>query len=52
MKIITKQIKIDKTLNADIIETALKTYGEPLRWAIVKVLEKEYLIEAVFTENN
>lgn len=51
MKIETKQVTINKTLNNDTIEQSLSEYGEPLRWAIVDVTNNKFVIEAVFIKN-
>jgi len=48
MKITTKQVEINRTLNNYEIEKELSIHGEPLRWAVVKATEEKFLIEAVF----
>ena len=48
MEIITREIKIKKTLNNDEIEKELSQYGEPLRWAVVDVIDNSFLVDAVF----
>ncbi len=50
MKIHTKQVKINKTIDNTEIEKVLFQYGEPLRWAIVEVLDNEFIIDGVFIE--
>lgn len=48
MNLITKQVEIEKSLNCEEIESSLKKYGNPLRWAIVKVLQDKFVVEGVF----
>ncbi len=48
MKVITKQVEIKKTLNNDEIESSLKAFGDPIRWAVVEVNDNKFLVEGVF----
>ncbi|MCR4881472.1 MAG: hypothetical protein K6A44_05925 [bacterium] len=50
MKTTLKQVEIDRTVDNDDIEKALRLYGEPLRWAVVRANEKKFTVEAVFIE--
>ncbi|MCQ2957485.1 MAG: hypothetical protein MJ180_01130 [Candidatus Gastranaerophilales bacterium] len=52
MQTITKEVRIKKTLNNSEIEKQLSQYGEPLRWAVVDVLEEEFLIDGVFIKED
>ena len=50
MKVITKQIEINRSVNNEEIENSLHEYGEVIRWAVVKAMSDKFLIEGVFLE--
>ena len=41
MKVITKQVEIERTVNNEEIENSLKQHGDLIRWAVVKVNSKQ-----------
>ena len=48
MKVITKQVEIDRTVNNEEIENSLQQHGDIIRWAVVKAMQDKFLIEGVF----
>jgi len=48
MKVITKQVEIDRTVNNEEIENSLKQHGDLIRWAVVKAMQDKFLVEGVF----
>ena len=48
MKIITKEVKIEKRKKLEDIERALAIYGEPLRFAIVNTDKDYFYVESAF----
>ena len=48
MKVVTKQVEIDRSIINEEIEASLKKHGDPIRWAVVKATENKFIVEGVF----
>jgi hypothetical protein len=46
------QLPTGSTISPDLIEQALAAWGQPLRWAIVKVTAGQCHIEAIVTRDD
>ncbi|MFA6990359.1 MAG: hypothetical protein WC197_09840 [Candidatus Gastranaerophilaceae bacterium] len=51
LKNIVIQLENKKELTVDYIENAIKKYGEPLRWAIVKENQGQLFVNSVIILN-
>lgn len=51
MKVITKQIEVNRTTNNEEIENNLQQHGEIIRWAVVKAMQDKFLVEGVFLQH-
>lgn len=50
MKVITKQVEINRSLYCEEIENSLAEFGEPIRWAVVGVKTDKFIVEGVFLQ--
>ena len=48
MKVITKQVEIDRSIINEEIEASLQKHCNPIRWAVVKATDDKFIVEGVF----